>query len=105
MKKTQKQPKKLTEKSKRYRRLYGPVATVFSFSNTGSLRIVRPLVNYSECIKCRICEKYCPSNVIEIKPSDEQCVKINWEFCKGCGVCANVCRTNCIEMVEETSNE
>ncbi|MFX1283937.1 MAG: 4Fe-4S binding protein [Promethearchaeota archaeon] len=105
MKKTQKQPKKPTEKSKRYKRLYGPVATIFSFSNTGSLRLVKPLVDFSRCTKCRICEKYCPSNVIEIKPNSERCVEIDWFFCKGCGICANVCRIGCIEMVEEKNNE
>ena len=83
------------------KRLYGPVATVFSSTNTGSWRILRPVVDYSRCSKCGTCRKYCPTDVIEIKVDDAQCIEINWNYCKGCGVCANVCVKKCIAMEDE----
>lgn len=81
--------------------IYGPVATDFDGSNTGSWRLSRPKVNYLKCIKCETCAMYCPTNVIDIKKDIEACVIIDWYYCKGCGICANVCPTKCIEMEKE----
>jgi pyruvate ferredoxin oxidoreductase delta subunit len=83
------------------KQLYGPVATIFGSTNTGSWRIVRPAVNYTQCIKCGNCQKFCPTDVIEITEDSVQCIKIDWNYCKGCGICANVCVKNCITMVDE----
>ena len=83
------------------KRLLGPVATVFNSTNTGSWRILKPVVDYSRCIKCGNCQKFCPTDVIEILDDNEQCVQINWNYCKGCGICANVCVKKCIAMKEE----
>lgn len=96
----QKQPEKHTKKSKKYN-VFGPVATVFNSSNTGSWRLERPEVDFSECIKCRSCETFCPTNVIQVFDDKEECVYIDFDYCKGCGVCANVCPKNCIELVPE----
>lgn len=100
-----KQPKKPIKKPVEYKnkQLYGPVATIFSSTNTGSWRILKPVVNYAECSKCSNCQKFCPTDVIEIKADDINCVEINWDYCKGCGICANVCAKKCITMVEEGS--
>jgi pyruvate ferredoxin oxidoreductase delta subunit len=97
------QRKKPSKEPENYRnkRLYGPVATIFSSTATGSWRILRPTVNFSQCIKCGHCRDCCPTDVIEIEEDAEECVKIDWSFCKGCGICANVCVKKCITMVGE----
>lgn len=83
-------------------RVYGPVATEFTSSNTGSWRIVRPKVAFESCIKCGTCERFCPTNVMEVfKDGREECVTIDFDYCKGCGVCANECPAHCISMVPE----
>jgi len=98
----QKQQEKLTKKLKRSRVL-GPVAHVYAAANTGSWRIDRPIVNYEACIKCGTCEKYCPTNVIEVRKDQAECVVIDYNYCKGCGICANECPKKCISMVPERS--
>jgi len=102
-----KQQKKPSKKPENYenKQLYGPVATIFCSTNTGSWRILRPAVNFAECIKCGNCQKFCPTDVIEIKEDSENCVEIDWNYCKGCGICANVCVKNCITMVEENTDD
>ena len=83
----------------------GPVATVFSSVDTGSWRIVRPLVDGFLCIRCGQCMTFCPTNVIEVHPKeageDVKPVEIDWRYCKGCGICADVCLKECIKMVDE----
>ncbi|MGI6214668.1 MAG: 4Fe-4S binding protein [Christensenellales bacterium] len=79
----------------------GPVATDFGAATTGNWRLERPQVDFASCIKCRTCEKYCPTNVIEIKKDQEECVVIDFDYCKGCGICTNVCPQKCIVLVEE----
>ncbi len=84
--------------------VYGPVANVYAAANTGSWRLERPYVDFSVCIKCGTCEKYCPTNVITIKKDQAECVEIDFNYCKGCGICANECPTKCIKMVPERSD-
>lgn len=98
----QEQQEKLTKTPKRCRVL-GPVAYVYAAANTGSWRLERPKVNFSECIKCGTCERYCPTDVITIKKDQEECVVIDFNYCKGCGICANECPKKCISMVSERS--
>ncbi len=85
------------------KQLLGPVATIFGSTNTGSWRILRPAVNYAECSKCGTCQKFCPTDVIEIIEDAGECIKIDWHYCKGCGICANVCVKKCITMIDEES--
>jgi len=96
----QKQQENATQATARFR-ILGPVATQFGAATTGNWRLERPQVDYSRCIKCRTCEIYCPTNVIEIKKDQVVCVEINYDYCKGCGVCTNVCPQQCIQLVEE----
>ncbi len=96
----QKLQQRHTGRAKRYK-LHGPVATIFDSEKTGSWRLERPVVNFSECIKCGICEMYCPGDVISIRREQEECVVIDLEYCKGCGICANECPKKCIQMVPE----
>ena len=81
----------------------GPVATIFTASNTGSWRMERPKVNFKECIKCGICKRVCPVDIVEIKKEDEECVIFDFNYCKGCGICANECPKKCISMIPEGS--
>jgi ferredoxin len=39
------------------------------------------------CIACRVCEKKCPAEAVNITPS----AFINYEKCTGCGGCESVC--------------
>ncbi|HBM76071.1 MAG TPA: 2-oxoacid:acceptor oxidoreductase [Clostridiaceae bacterium] len=98
----QEQQEKLTNKPRRCRVL-GPVAYEYTAANTGSWRLERPDVDFSACIKCGTCEKYCPTNVITIKKDQKKCVEIDFNYCKGCGICANECPKKCIKMVPERS--
>ncbi len=96
----QKQQENAMKTTKKYKVL-GPVATQFGAATTGNWRLERPDVDFSRCTKCRTCERNCPTNVIEIKKDQEECVVINFDYCKGCGVCTNVCPQQCINLIEE----
>ena len=100
----QKQQEKHMNIQKKYR-ILGPAALEFESMNTGSWRMERPEVEFSKCIKCGTCERYCPANVITIYKNEEECVKFMWDYCKGCGICANVCPTKCITMIEERGDK
>lgn len=99
-----KQPEKHISEQKKFR-AYGPVATEFGSDKTGSWRLERPEVTFSECIKCGTCEKFCPTNVITIFKDKEECVVFDFDYCKGCGICANECPKKCIEMIPEGSEK
>lgn len=86
------------------KRYLGPVATIFTSTNTGAWRIVRPVVDQSQCVLCGICQKYCPTDVIEIRKDGEpRGVIFDFNYCKGCGICANICPKKCISMSAERS--
>ncbi len=74
--------------------------------NTGSWRVLRPVINLELCIPvktkkkaCFNCWLYCPDCVVSktIPPV------INLEYCKGCGICAEECPTGAISMVDEAT--
>ena len=66
---------------------------------TGDWRSQRPTYEPSRCIKCGMCQLYCPEGCIE---KDEQGNYVaNLYYCKGCGICAAECWTRAISMVEE----
>lgn len=66
---------------------------------TGLWRTERPVVDNEKCVRCYLCEIYCPVNVIRVEP--ETGVSINYEYCKGCGVCADVCPVDAIKFIPE----
>jgi len=54
-------------------------------------------VNKDLCSGCRICERLCPYNAIEIKEEEEKVTAhIIEALCKGCGVCGTACPTKAI---------
>ncbi len=90
-----------------------PLANVSSTVNkTDSWRIQKPIIDYSKCIRCMICWKFCPEeSILPVKgdkypaPNERlqklEAPEIDLNYCKGCGVCANECPEKCIEMVLE----
>lgn len=67
---------------------------------TGLWRVFKPEIDHNRCIKCGICEIYCPDYAIY--KGGEHFVEVDYNYCKGCGVCANECPAKCINMVRET---
>ena len=66
---------------------------------TGDWRSQRPTYDFARCLKCGMCQLYCP----------EGCIKMNADgyfeadlyYCKGCGICGRECPTYTITMQEE----
>ena len=66
---------------------------------TGDWRSQVPTYNFNRCIKCGMCQLFCPEGCIEQNP--EGCFEANLFWCKGCGICARECPTAVITMIEE----
>ena len=66
---------------------------------TGFWRSQRPTYEFSRCIKCGVCQLFCPEGCI--KQNEEGCFEADLYHCKGCGICAAECPTRVITMVEE----
>jgi pyruvate ferredoxin oxidoreductase delta subunit len=61
-----------------------------------SFRNLKPVTDYSKCIKCGRCWMSCPDIAYEI--NKDGTFKNLELYCKGCGICANVCPVKCIKM-------
>ncbi len=68
------------------------------FNKTGAWRSIRPVIDYSGCISCMVCWKFCPEPAIFIK--DGKAV-IDYDYCKGCGICSEVCPKKVIGLEKE----
>ena len=68
-------------------------------NKTGGWRTFKPIVDPAKCVKCGICEKFCPEGIIDIDP--EKGAIMNYDYCKGCGICAHECPTKAITMILE----
>ena len=66
---------------------------------TGAWRSQRPTYDFTKCIKCGICQLFCPEGCIE--QNKEGYFEANLYYCKGCGICARECWPRVITMVEE----
>jgi pyruvate ferredoxin oxidoreductase delta subunit len=66
---------------------------------TGDWRSQRTTYDFDKCIKCGLCQIYCPEGCIE--QNDDGYFEANMFYCKGCGICARECPTGVITMVEE----
>jgi len=66
-------------------------------NKTGNWRVFIPRVEAEKCIKCGICEKFCPEGCIKI----EDYAVMDYDYCKGCGICANECPKDAIKMEVE----
>ena len=66
---------------------------------TGYWRSQRPTYNFDRCIKCGICQMFCPEGCVE--QNSEGYFEADMFHCKGCGICARECWTKVITMVDE----
>jgi pyruvate ferredoxin oxidoreductase delta subunit len=65
-----------------------------------STRTMRPVVDFSTCIKCTLCWLQCPDSCFDVTP--DNLYDANMQACCGCGVCEAVCPVpNCVTMVNE----
>lgn len=66
---------------------------------TGAWRSQRPTYEFSRCIKCGMCQLFCPEGCVE--QNEEGYFVADMYYCKGCGICARECWPKVITMVEE----
>jgi pyruvate ferredoxin oxidoreductase delta subunit len=66
---------------------------------SGDWRSRRPTYDFSKCIKCALCQTYCPEGCIHQK--EDGTYEADLYYCKGCGICAKECPKKVITMVEE----
>ena len=66
---------------------------------TGYWRSQRPTYDFDRCIKCGICQIFCPEGCVE--QNAEGYLEADLFYCKGCGICARECWTKVITMVDE----
>ena len=66
---------------------------------TGDWRSQRPIYNFKRCIKCGVCQLFCPEGCIE--QNADGYFEADLSYCKGCGICVRECLTGVITMVEE----
>jgi pyruvate ferredoxin oxidoreductase delta subunit len=66
---------------------------------TGDWRSERPTYDFSKCIKCGLCQIFCPEGCIG--QNAEGYFEANLFYCKGCGICARECWPEVITMVPE----
>jgi pyruvate ferredoxin oxidoreductase delta subunit len=66
---------------------------------TGDWRSQRPEYDFSRCIKCGLCQIYCPEACIG--QNAEGHFEADLYYCKGCGICSRECPTRVITMKEE----
>lgn len=72
-------------------------------NKTGSWRSFRPKLDKEKCIKCGICEDFCPEGCISgIRGNEKPEFPVtDYDYCKGCGICAEQCPKKAIAMNEE----
>jgi len=66
---------------------------------TGDWRSQKPVHDFSRCIKCGLCQIYCPEGCIH--QNTEGYFDADLFYCKGCGICYRECPTFAITMEEE----
>ena len=66
---------------------------------TGDWRSQKPTYNFTKCIKCGVCQIYCPEGCIQQNADGN--FEANMYWCKGCGICTKECPTGVISMINE----
>lgn len=67
--------------------------------DTGSWRILRPIINQENCSRCGLCHTYCPDGVISF--DRDGFPVIDYCHCKGCMICVVQCPLHAIETFSE----
>ncbi len=67
---------------------------------TGDWRSQRPIFKPEKCVKCGLCQLYCPEGCV-LEKAPEGKFEADLFYCKGCGICARECWVKAITMVEE----
>ena len=88
----------LTETKLKYKNKEGipAIAAGHHIPERGSWRILKPVIDLKQCIRCRLCWLYCPDTAMGLNKNDYP--YSDPRICQGCGVCANVCPVKCIKM-------
>ena len=74
---------------------FGPLQKIF-----GRFAILSERVNKEDCIGCKLCEKVCPSEAIEVKSTDKK-AEIETSLCLQCTSCQQVCPKNVIHYSKQ----
>ena len=64
-------------------------------NHTGEWKAYMPVVDRGKCIKCGICQNFCPEGIMGVV---KKIPEIDYDYCKGCSICANECPVKCIKM-------
>lgn len=71
-------------------------------NKTGSWRTFRPVVDDKKCVKCGICEWYCPDRTIRVTgEGKKKKTVIDYVHCKGCLICMEMCPHGAISKVRD----
>ena len=71
-----------------------------SIYRTGDWRSQKPEYDFGRCIKCGVCQLYCPEGCV--KQNEDGYFEADLYYCKGCGICARECPVWVISMKEES---
>ncbi len=66
---------------------------------TGDWRSQRPIYDFDRCIKCGLCQIFCPEGCV--LKNAQGYFEADLYYCKGCAICARECPTWVITMKEE----
>ncbi|MFH1200527.1 MAG: 4Fe-4S binding protein [Candidatus Micrarchaeota archaeon] len=65
---------------------------------TGEWRAFLPVLDAAKCVKCGICQNFCPEGIMGV-PGEYP--DIDYNYCKGCSTCSLECPYKAIAMVRD----
>ena len=67
---------------------------------TGLWRMFRPVIDLDHCVRCGLCNAYCPDGTIPLDA--EGWPHVDYQHCKGCMICVAQCPVHAISAIPET---
>ncbi len=67
-------------------------------TKTGEWRAFKPLLDKEKCVKCGICQNFCPEGIMG---KVGEFPDIDYDYCKGCSVCAQECPFKALQMARD----